>query len=210
MISLLVAYTKNKRVIGAQGKIPWKLSSERNRFKEICKNKYVIMGRKSFEEIGKPLPYCTLVIISHERIFKNLKTCPSLDAAIDFCKAQGQEEILRHAGILPQLNPQKPLQAARRASNIHHRMQHRRVANHQRPIGDGQQKERRHHRQQRHDRVTACKSPEASKGLQCASVQITSSRRKRQMRTCAAGRLRQMPLRGMQTGRHTSSAPQTN
>ena len=98
MISLLVAYTKNKRVIGAQGKIPWKLSSERNRFKEICKNKYVIMGRKSFEEIGKPLPYCTLVIVSHERIFKNLKTCPSLDAAIEFCKAQGQEEILVAGG----------------------------------------------------------------------------------------------------------------
>ena len=98
MISLLVAYTKNKRVIGAQGKIPWKLSSERNRFKEICKNKYVIMGRKSFEEIGKPLPYCTLVIVSHERIFKNLKTCPSLNAAIEFCKAQGQEEILVAGG----------------------------------------------------------------------------------------------------------------
>ena len=98
MLSLLVAYTKNKRVIGAQGKIPWKLSSERNRFKEICRNKYVIMGRKSFEEIGKPLPYCTLVIVSHERIFKNLKTCPSLDAAIDFCKAQGQEEILVAGG----------------------------------------------------------------------------------------------------------------
>ena len=98
MLSLLVAYTKNKRVIGAQGKIPWKLSSERNRFKEICRNKYVIMGRKSFEEIGKPLPYCTLVIVSHERIFKNLKTCPSLDAAIEFCKAQGQEEILVAGG----------------------------------------------------------------------------------------------------------------
>ena len=98
MLSLLVAYTKNKRVIGAQGKIPWKLSSERNRFKEICRNKYVIMGRKSFEEIGKPLPYCTLVIISHKRIFKNLRTCPSLDAAIEFCKAQGQEEILVAGG----------------------------------------------------------------------------------------------------------------
>ena len=98
MLSLLVAYTKNKRVIGAQGKIPWKLSSERNRFKEICHNKYVIMGRKSFEEIGKPLPYCTLVIVSHERVFKNLKTCPSLNAAIEFCKAQGQEEILVAGG----------------------------------------------------------------------------------------------------------------
>ena len=98
MISLLVAYTKNKRVIGAQGKIPWKLSSERNRFKEICRNKYVIMGRKSFEEIGKPLPYCTLVVVSHGWMTKDIKTCPSLDAAIDFCKAQGQEEILVAGG----------------------------------------------------------------------------------------------------------------
>ena len=106
---------------------------------------------------------------------------------------QGQEEILRHAGILPKLNPQIPLQAIRRASNIHHRMQHRHLANHQRPIRDGQQKKRRHHRQQRHDRVTVCKSQEASKGLQCASVQITRSRRKRQMRTADFGKCKPAP-----------------
>ena len=105
MLSLLVAYTKNKRVIGAQGKIPWKLSSERNRFKEICRNKYVIMGRKSFEEIGKPLSYCRLVVISSTWIASSpaprnddiiIKT--SLEEAIDFCKAQGQEEILVAGG----------------------------------------------------------------------------------------------------------------
>ena len=105
MISILTAYTKNKRVIGAQGKIPWKLSSERNRFKEICRNKYVIMGRKSFEEIGKPLPYCTLVIVSTTWIASSpaprnddiiIKT--SLEEAIEFCKAQGQEEILVAGG----------------------------------------------------------------------------------------------------------------
>ena len=105
MLSLLVAYTKNKRVIGAQGKIPWKLSSERNRFKEICKNKYVIMGRKSFEEIGKPLPYCTLVVVTRDSRVKpendkgvGIITKTSLDAAIEFCKAQGQEEILVAGG----------------------------------------------------------------------------------------------------------------
>ena len=110
MISLLVAYTKNKRVIGAQGKIPWKLSSERNRFKQICNGKYVIMGRKSFEEIGKPLPYCKLVVVSRndegslslacpEPVEgKSLKICPSLDEAINFCKSQNQEEILIAGG----------------------------------------------------------------------------------------------------------------
>ena len=111
MISILVAYTKNKRVIGAQGKIPWKLSSERNRFKEICRDKYVIMGRKSFEEIGKPLPYCKLVIVTRDSRVKpendkgisendnnNLFFKNSLEEAIDFCKAQEQEEILVAGG----------------------------------------------------------------------------------------------------------------
>ncbi len=103
MISLLVAYTKNKRVIGAQGKIPWKLSSERNRFKEICRGKYVIMGRKSFEEIGKPLPYCKLVIVSHNdkgslSLSKGLIICTSLEEAISFCKSQKQDEILVAGG----------------------------------------------------------------------------------------------------------------
>ena len=105
MINLLVAYTKNKRVIGAQGKIPWKLSSERNRFKEICAGKYVIMGRKSFEEIGKPLSYCTLVVVSRSlgslslsKGPQGLKICASLEEAIDFCKTQGQEEILVAGG----------------------------------------------------------------------------------------------------------------
>ena len=90
MISLLVAYTKNKRVIGAQGKIPWKLSSERNRFKDICRGKYVIMGRKSYEEIGHPLPYCKLIVVSSKT--------QSLEDAINYCKSQNQEEILIAGG----------------------------------------------------------------------------------------------------------------
>ena len=102
MISLLVAYTKNKRVIGAQGKIPWKLSSERNRFKQICAGKYVIMGRKSYEEIGKPLPYCKLVVVSRNvrslSLSKGPIICTSLDDALSYCKSQNQEEILIAGG----------------------------------------------------------------------------------------------------------------
>ena len=98
MISLLVAYTKNKRVIGAQGKIPWKLSSERNRFKQICAGKYVIMGRKSYEEIGKPLPYCKLVVVSSHPSTGSGTATFSLNEALDFCKKSGQEEILIAGG----------------------------------------------------------------------------------------------------------------
>lgn len=85
LISLIAAYTKNGRVIGSGGKIPWSLKSERNRFKKICNNKKIIMGRKSFEEIGHALPYCTIIILSH-----TLKDAPqgcilarTLEEAID-------------------------------------------------------------------------------------------------------------------------------
>lgn len=69
-ISILVAYDKN-RVIGNDGRIPWSLSSERNRFKQICFNKKIIMGRKTFMEIGHALPYCTIIIVS-----KKMTTAP--------------------------------------------------------------------------------------------------------------------------------------
>ena len=85
-IALLVAYDKN-RIIGSDGKIPWSLTSERTRFKQVCHNKHIIMGRKSFEEIGRALPYCTIVIVS-----KTMKNAPegclladSIEKAIEYC-----------------------------------------------------------------------------------------------------------------------------
>lgn len=63
-ISLLAAYTKNHFVLGSQGKIPWNLPGERNRFKALCTGKCIIMGRKSYEEIGHPLSYCTIIVVS--------------------------------------------------------------------------------------------------------------------------------------------------
>ena len=106
-ISILVAYDKN-RVIGSDGKIPWSLSSERTRFKQVCHNKHIIMGRKSFEEIGRALPYCTIVIVSKtmEKAPAGCVLVDSIEKAIEYCvnadetKSQeilvaGGEEIYR-------------------------------------------------------------------------------------------------------------------
>lgn len=96
-ISFLAAFSKNG-VIGSGGKIPWDLKTERNRFKQICNNKKVIMGRTTFEEIGHALPYCTIIIIS-----RTLKKPPekcllahSLEQAFSFYKEN--EEILVAGG----------------------------------------------------------------------------------------------------------------
>jgi len=86
-ITLLTAYTKNNRVIGKNGKIPWKLASERDRFKDLTAGKKVIMGRTTFEEIGHALPYCTIIILS-----KTMNQAPegcllarSADEAVKLC-----------------------------------------------------------------------------------------------------------------------------
>ena len=55
VISHLVAMAKN-RVIGVNNDLPWSLPDDLNHFKQYTLNKPIVMGRKSFESIGKPLP----------------------------------------------------------------------------------------------------------------------------------------------------------
>lgn len=63
MIALIVAYA-HENIIGNKGKIPWDIKGEKSRFRELTTGNVVVMGRKSFEEIGKPLPDRTIYVIS--------------------------------------------------------------------------------------------------------------------------------------------------
>ena len=54
-ISLIVAMAKN-RVIGANNALPWHLSADLKRFKALTMGHHIIMGRKTFESIGRLLP----------------------------------------------------------------------------------------------------------------------------------------------------------
>lgn len=83
MIALIVAYAKNQ-VIGNKGIIPWKIKGEQKRFKELTTGNVVIMGRRSYEEIGRPLPNRTTVVVSTTKNFdaKNCMTAKSLQEAI--------------------------------------------------------------------------------------------------------------------------------
>lgn len=82
-IAMIVAMAKN-RVIGNQGKIPWDLPEDRERFKELTMGQVVIMGRRTFEEIGKPLPgRITYVVSTTVSIEQEIcHTASSLDIAI--------------------------------------------------------------------------------------------------------------------------------
>lgn len=86
MITLIAACSKN-RVIGCNGKIPWNIPTERDRFKELTKGRFVIMGRKSFEEISHALSYCTIIVVSKslKKVPKGCLLTSSLEQAIAFC-----------------------------------------------------------------------------------------------------------------------------
>jgi dihydrofolate reductase/dihydrofolate reductase (trimethoprim resistance protein) len=87
MISMIAAISKNN-VIGNKGVIPWRIKGEQKRFKELTLGKAIIMGRKTYQEIEKPLPNRkTIVISSTENIAaENCFTVKSLAEAIALTK----------------------------------------------------------------------------------------------------------------------------
>lgn len=89
MIGLIVARSKNN-VIGKNGEIPWNIKGEQKQFKELTTGNVVIMGRKSFEEIGKPLPNRKNIIVSRNEKFsgENLITASSLQEALELTKGE--------------------------------------------------------------------------------------------------------------------------
>jgi dihydrofolate reductase (trimethoprim resistance protein) len=91
MIPLIVAVAKNN-VIGNNGIIPWKIKGEQRRFKELTTGKTIIMGRKSFEEIGRPLPNRKTILISNTQNIatENCTTVKSLSKAFDLVKDEDE------------------------------------------------------------------------------------------------------------------------
>src|SRR5438045_3077212 len=62
-----IAAMSLNRVIGANNKIPWHLPEDFKWFKKMTTGHVIVMGRKTFESIGKPLPNRTTVILTHRR-----------------------------------------------------------------------------------------------------------------------------------------------
>ncbi|MFD1425414.1 dihydrofolate reductase [Kroppenstedtia sanguinis] len=69
MIRLIVAYA-NHRVIGRNGQMPWHLPNDLKHFKETTTGHTVVMGRKTYESIGKPLPRRRNVILTENPHFR--------------------------------------------------------------------------------------------------------------------------------------------
>ncbi len=68
-LKIIVAIARNG-VIGCEGRMPWHLPEDLKHFKELTMGRTVVMGRKTFESIGKPLPGRTNVVVTRQQDFE--------------------------------------------------------------------------------------------------------------------------------------------
>ena len=94
IISLIVAMDE-KRGIGKDGKLPWRLSSDLKRFRELTMGHHMIVGRKTFESIGKPLPGRQTIVVTHNAGFKadGCLVAGSVQAALALAQERGEPEV---------------------------------------------------------------------------------------------------------------------
>jgi dihydrofolate reductase len=81
MILSLIAAMSENRVIGREGKLPWYLPEDLKRFRKLTLGHVVIMGRKTYESIGKPLPNRTNIILTKQTNYHALGT--RIEASIE-------------------------------------------------------------------------------------------------------------------------------
>ncbi len=96
-ISLIAALSENN-VIGKDNKLPWNIPEDLKRFKKLTLGHPIIMGRKTFESIGRPLPGRLNIVISRNFSYQDdsVKVMSSLDEAITFAKRQEELMPLPH------------------------------------------------------------------------------------------------------------------
>ena len=83
IISHVVAFSENM-VIGIDNKLPWNLPKDLQHFKNYTINKSIIMGRKTYESIGRPLPNRNNIVISKTLSdLEGIYVCESLDDALN-------------------------------------------------------------------------------------------------------------------------------
>ena len=90
MVSLIVAYDRNK-LIGKEGKMPWFIDGELRRFRELTTGNVVIMGRKTIEAIGKPLPDRVNIVISRDKNYDGCIMARSFEEAMEKARETGLE-----------------------------------------------------------------------------------------------------------------------
>jgi len=95
------------RVIGADGGIPWHLPNELKRFKQLTLGHHIVMGRRTWESIGRMLPGRTTVIVTRQRGYSapGAEVVHSLDEAVAACGSDQEIFVIGGAQLYAQALP---------------------------------------------------------------------------------------------------------
>jgi len=95
ILSLIVAMSENG-VIGRDGRLPWKLPADMARFKALTMGHPIIMGRKTYESIGRPLPGRRNIVLSSRPEFApaGVEVVPSWEAAMERVSAEDEVFVI--------------------------------------------------------------------------------------------------------------------
>ena len=103
----MIAAMANNRVIGLDNKMPWHLPADLQHFKKVTTGKPVIMGRKTFESIGRPLPGRRNIIITRnsEYTAQGIEVVTTPDAALELVTIAEEVMIIGGGNIYEQFLP---------------------------------------------------------------------------------------------------------
>lgn len=99
-LSIIVAMSDN-RVIGRDGGLPWHLSEDLKRFKRLTMAHHIVMGRRTFQSIGRPLPGRISVVLTRDQDFQaeGVRVARNLDEAIGVATADDEVFVIGGAAI---------------------------------------------------------------------------------------------------------------
>lgn len=95
MIVSLVAAMDRKRGIGVDNRLPWRLSADLKRFRDLTMGHHIIVGRKTFESIGRPLPGRRMIVVTRDRSYRaeGCDVAHSVEDAINLARERAESEV---------------------------------------------------------------------------------------------------------------------
>lgn len=96
MIVSLVAAASTNRVIGVGNDLPWQLPADMQFFKQTTENHHILMGRKTWEILGKPLPKRISIVISTQKLAfpEGVFRFDTVQQGLSFARSQGENELM--------------------------------------------------------------------------------------------------------------------
>ncbi|MBI3585830.1 MAG: dihydrofolate reductase [Ignavibacteriales bacterium] len=99
---IIIAAISRNRVIGKDGKLPWHISEDLKRFKQLTTGHTIFMGRKTYESLGKPLPNRRNIVLSSKEI-SGVETYHSLADALTALEREEKIFVIGGGELFAQL-----------------------------------------------------------------------------------------------------------